>query len=216
MKQFWTNFKFIFCFITIIFFTPQYNVGAQDTVGLTVNNQGVNFFATSAASYYGYPTREVVVLPQYGIIEEEIPVALFIAKKARVKPLTIVNLRKSGLSWMTISNRYHISPADFYFPYTSEISSPPYGKAYGYYRNRPRNEWHNIVMDDDDIVNLVNLRFISNSRHVSPVSIVELRGKGNHFPHIYETVKIDKPGRAMYIVHKEHPGKSHGKHKNKH
>lgn len=215
MMRFYTSLKLILFSTIIIYSVSKDDASAQDTVGTTVNKV-VDFFATAAASYYGYPSREVIVLPQYGIAEEEIPVALYIARKAKVQPLTIVNLRKSGLSWMAIANRYHISPADFYFPATAEISSPPYGKAYGYYRNLPKKEWHTIVLDDDDIINLVNLRFISDSRHVSPVAVVEQRGQGRPFSHIYEKVIVEKSGRAMLVVPRENKGEHKGEHKGKH
>jgi hypothetical protein len=153
-------------------------------------------FHFSLGEYYGVPHREVVIIRERRIPDEEVPVVLFIARKARVEPAVIVDLRLSGRSWMDITRRYRLSPEVFYVPVKIEVKGPPYGKAYGHYRNRPRKEWGKIVLHDDDVINLVNLRFVSEHHGYAPEEVIRMRSGGKNFVVIHEEVRHGRRGRG--------------------
>src|SRR6185295_11194753 len=136
-------------------------------------------FRVAVSNYYRVPEREVVVIHERRINDEEVPVVLFIAQRAHVAPATIVDLRLRGLSWWNISARYHLGPEVYYVP-VSVTPGPPYGKAYGHYKKN-RNQWNTIVLADDDVVNLVHLRFLSEYYHVAPERVIEARGHNASF-----------------------------------
>ena len=136
-------------------------------------------FRVAVSNYYRVPEREVVVIHERRINDEEVPVVLFIAQRAHVAPATIVDLRLRGLSWWNISARYHLGPEVYYVP-VSVTPGPPYGKAYGHYKKN-RNQWNTIVLADDDVVNLVQLRFLSEYYHVAPERVIEARGHNGNF-----------------------------------
>lgn len=72
-----------------------------------------------------------------------------------------------------------LNPNIFYVPVAHGRAYGPYGRAYGYYWHRgPR------YLTDPDIVNLVNLRFISSYYHVPPREIMERRARGEDFASI--------------------------------
>jgi len=69
---------------------------------------------------------------------------------------------------------------------------PPYGKAYGHFKNKPKKEWKTIVLSDGDVVNLVNLKFVSEHYGRPPQEVIRLRASGKQFVTIYEEVKKER------------------------
>ena len=66
---------------------------AQTAISASVQ---IGDFHVAVANYYRVPEREVIVLRERRIPDDEIPVALFIAQRAVVAPATIVDLRLRG------------------------------------------------------------------------------------------------------------------------
>ena len=137
-------------------------------------------FHVAVANYYHVPEREVIVIRERRIPDDEIPVALFIARHAGVPWTRVVDMRLRGDSWWDISVRLGVSPEVYYVP-VAVVSGPPYGRALGHYKKKHRKEWRTIVLTDADVVNLVELRFLSEHYHVAPERIIELRGKDRDF-----------------------------------
>ena len=52
------------------------------------------------------------------------------------------------------------------------------------------------VLSDDDIVNLVELRFLSEHYHLPPERIIELRSRGRNFVAIHADARGGAPARA--------------------
>jgi hypothetical protein len=162
-------------------------------VGGSFVNGDLNSFYLSVGEYYRVPERDVIFIRERRIPDYEIPVVLFISQRARVTPSVIVNLRLSGSSWMDISLRFGLGPDIYYVP-VQNIHGAPYGHAYGHYRNRNRNEWHRIRLDDDDVVNLVNLRFISERYGYPPEDVMRMRSSGRNFVNIHDEARRSRQG----------------------
>jgi len=92
---------------------------------------------------------------------------------------------------MDISLRYGIGPDVYYVP-VQNVYGAPYGRAYGYYQNRNRNEWNRIRLADDDVVNLVNLRFISERYGYAPEEVMRMRSSGRSFETIHDEARRSK------------------------
>ncbi|HTK82074.1 MAG TPA: hypothetical protein VL633_07260 [Bacteroidota bacterium] len=152
----------------------------QVQFGGAVTDQGLRNFYVSIGQYYRVPEREVIVVRDRSIPDEEIPVVFFIAQRAHVQPVEVIDLRNRGQSWMDISLHYGIGPEVYYVPAT-QVSGPPYGRAYGYYRQKPRRQWKTIRLSDEDVVNMVNLRFVSNQYHYSAPEVMKMRSSGKSF-----------------------------------
>lgn len=170
------------------------NPGQPNTrmeVGGSVVNGDLNSFYFSMGEYYRVPQRDVIYIHERRIPDYDIPVVLFISQRARVSPSVIVNLRLSGNSWMDISLRYGIGPDVYYVP-VQNVYGAPYGRAYGYYQNRNRNEWNRIRLADDDVVNLVNLRFISERYGYAPEEVMRMRSSGRSFETIHDEARRSK------------------------
>ena len=145
-------------------------------------------FHVAVANYYHVPEREVIVIRERRIPDDEIPVALFIARHAGVPWTRVVDMRLRGDSWWDISVRLGVSPDVYYIP-VAVAPGPPYGRALGHYKNKHRKQWSTIVLSDADVVNLVELRFLSEHYHVAPERIIEMRGKDRDFVAIHSEVR---------------------------
>lgn len=153
------------------------SVNAQQIdAGISIGGGGQNSFYLSVGNYFRVPEREVVVVRQRRIPDEEIPVVFYISQRARVPYSEIIGCRQRGMSWMDITYHYNLGP-DIYFP--GEVhQGPPYGKAWGH-RKKER-----AMYRDYEIVNAVNSRFMSDYHHCSPSEISRLRGQGNTYVQI--------------------------------
>lgn len=160
----------------------------QWSVGLSIGNEGLRNFNLSIGEYYRVPEREVIVVRQRGCRDEELPVVFFLASRARVAPGVIIDLRSRGMSWMDITLHFGLGPEIYYVPVKEVKVGPPYGKAYGHYKKHPKHEWKKIALADDDVVNLVNLRFISEHHGYPPETVMKMRAEGRNFVSINEAV----------------------------
>lgn len=162
---------------------------ASVDIGVSIGDEGLKGFYLAVGDYYRVPQREVIIIKERGIPYEEMPVVLFIAGRARVAPEIIVDLRLRGMSWMDITLRFGLTPEIYYVPVRV---GPPYGKAYGYYMNKPKKKWKKIVFKDSDIINLVNLKFTSEHYKYSPKEVIKMREKGKNFVVINDEIKKGK------------------------
>lgn len=160
-------------------------------VGATIVDGTIRNFYLAIGEYYRVPEREVVVIRERHIPHREVPVVLYIAQHAHVEPGVIIDLRLQGRSWMDITLHFGLGPDIYYVP-VREVSGPPYGHAYGHYKNKPKQEWKHIRLDDDEVVNQVNLRFISERYKYAPDDVVRMRSRGNDFISINEDIRRGK------------------------
>ncbi len=170
-------------------------VTAQWNLGVSIGNEGVNGFHLSVGEYYRVPEREVLVVRKRGIPDEELPVVFLLASRTHMAPGTIIDLRLRGMSWMDITLRYGLTSEIYYVPVNGGRIGPPYGKAYGYYKKHPRHEWNKIRLHDSDVVNLVNLKFMSEHYGYSPEKVMQMRSQGRHFAAINDDIRKEKHGK---------------------
>jgi len=166
-------------------------------VGVSGGSAGLQGFHLSIGEYYGVPEREVVVVHERGIYEEELPVVFYLARRAHVHPDYIVDLRLSGMSWMDITLYLGLSPEIYYVPVVIERYGPPYGHYYRYYHHHPRGGWTRHDLHDRDIINQVNLRFMSEHHRYAPEKIMRLRSEGRSFHDIDRYISKGKPGKTL-------------------
>jgi len=154
------------------------SASAAVQVGLSIGNGGINGFHLAIGQYYGVPAESVAVY-RNRIPDEELPVVFFIARRAHVEPAEVVRLRLSGRPWMQVALHFGLNAGDFYVE--TGRTDGPYGRPYGFFRGRDRRHWRRIMLEDADLVNMVNLRFLSEHYHCPPDRVVEWRGQGRKF-----------------------------------
>jgi hypothetical protein len=187
---------------------------AEVSAGITLDKDGIRSFHLAIGDHYGVKEKEVTVVVERKVPDEELPVVFFLAKHGGVAPSVIVQLRLGGKSWMEISHRFGLT-ADIFYVHFDKDPGPPYGKAWGHFKKKKRGQWKSINLVDVDIVNLVNLKFMSERHGYTPSEIVKLRAKGHHFAAIHKHVKAQKQkakkNKAMAV--KQKPNKGKGKKK---
>ncbi len=168
--------------------------GSQIDLGISVADGKLRSFHLAVSNYYRVPEREVLIMrDRYHLRDEEIPVLLFMASHAGVKPSVVIDLRRKGRTWLDIAFHFGL-PLDIFFP-PVRVSNvgPPYGKAYGYYKKyRPTGDWKKMTLSDVEIVDLVNLRFISEHHRIAPEDVISMRGRGDTFITINSDVRQGK------------------------
>ncbi len=186
--------KQLLVFLTVLFLIPGalQAQGTQVDLGISVADGELRSFYMAISNHYHVPGKDVVAVKErYRFSNDELPVVYFLASRARVKPSAIIDFRIDGLSWLDISFHFGLTPEIFFVPLTVKKVGPPYGKAYGYYKKyRPNKEWNKIVLSDTEIVDLVNLRFISEYHNLPPDKVVEMRGQGKNFVKI--SIELEK------------------------
>src|SRR5688572_3790044 len=85
----------------------------QSETAVAVSAQTGNF-QLAVSSFFGVPNREVVVIRERRIPDDEIPLALFISQHAHVPPASVVELRTRGKSWWDISMHFGVGPEVYY------------------------------------------------------------------------------------------------------
>jgi hypothetical protein len=158
------------------------------SVGVTATDQGLNSFYLAVGDFYSCPQQQVLAVKSHVHSEDELPVVFFFARSAHVSPDAIIALRTEGKSWMEITLHFGFSPEIFYVP-VQGTPGPPYGKAYGHYKNHKKSEWREIRFSDADVVNLVNLKFVSEHYDYAPEDVMKQRGSGKGFATISRDIE---------------------------
>ena len=133
-------------------------------------------FLHAAGESFGFPHGELEVLRRWGLSSGEIPVVLFLARRAGVSPDVLVTQRSSGDSWMAIATRYQLHAGDFHVQLDG-----PHGTLAGVYdrfNDRPASKWRDISLSDEEVVGLVNVSFLARYLNVSPGRAAEELGQG--------------------------------------
>lgn len=182
---------------------------AELSFGLNLSSSGADSFYLGVSNYYHVPQERVIYARDRSIPDDEIPVVFFLATRGNVGPDVIIQQRLGGMSWMDISLGLHLSPAIFYVP-VSAHPGPPYGRAYGYYKKYPRSQWNKIRLPDADLVNMVNLRFVSEHYGYTAKEVMNFRGKGGKFHQVGKKGGGGGQGRSQGGGKAKGKGKGHG------
>jgi hypothetical protein len=163
-------------------------------VGVSVSDGRLQGFYLAVGEHYGVPVPHVVEVHEHrGCSDEELPVVFFLAARAHVAPAAIIDLRIRKMSWFDIAFHYHLRPEIFFVPVSVEHIGPPYGHAYGYYRKYgPAGDWKKVTLTDREVVDLVNLRFMSEHYRMAPETVMAMRGHESRFVVINDEIGRQK------------------------
>jgi len=103
------------------------------------------------SGYYDVPQPTAVVYEQKLGSWQDVATLFFLSRLTGTSPDIIVGWRVGGTPWVGIVQRLNVPASVFYVPYQNENDyfayhqGPPYGNAWGYWRN------HRLVLSDDAI-----------------------------------------------------------------
>jgi len=183
---------------------------ADVNVGISADQDGIKEFYLSVGTHYGAREAEIEKVRARSLPDDEMAVVFFLSNRLEMSPLFLVDLRLSGRSWLDITLKYGLSPEIYYVKFASD-PGPPYGKAWGHYKNTPRKEWHQIQLGDSDIINLVNLKYLSEKYQCSPEKIVHMRKQGKSFANMNSEFKKAKAEKKQASAKQASARKGKGK-----
>ena len=161
---------------------------AQVQARADFSGDGLRSFYFAVGNYYQFPEHQVDLVRDRALPPDEVPVAFLVAQRAGVSPIVVVDLRRRGMTWSDIALHFHFRPDIYYFR-----DGPPYGKAYGYWKSHPPR--------DVEVIDAVNIHFLSEYHHVAP-----------------DLIRTERSRRGNYAVlardfeAKSHKGDDRGKH----
>jgi hypothetical protein len=142
-------------------------------IGVSASDQGINGFSFSIGDYYRVPQREVMVIEQ-SIPRDEMSVVYFLARESNTDARYISDMRLRGGSWWDISLRLGLDPRTLYVMDGNRRDD----RSHGYGRNHR--------LRDSEIIDIVNVRFLSDYHHISPDEVIKRRRGGEHYNNIDE------------------------------
>ena len=159
---------------------------AQISLGMSFNSGDGNNFYLAVGQNFNVPQREVMVIRERHIPDEELPVIFFIASRAHVTPSEVANRRLAGAFYIDIVRYYRLSPSIFYVALDGDPGNE-YSRAYDQWRT-PRTRWSRMSLEDDDIIKMVNLQFVTKQYDVRPEEVVRLRDRHDGFVQVTDEV----------------------------
>lgn len=154
-------------------------------IGVSGSENGIDGFSFSIGDYYHVPHQEVIVIER-AIPRDEMSVVYFLARESRRDARYITDLRVRGENWWDITLRLGLDPRNLYIVNSTRYNKPPYGKAYGYHKDKKHR------LRDADIVELVNVRFLSEYHHITPDEVIYRRYRGEKYNRINERYRGER------------------------
>ena len=123
-----------------------------------VSDRGaVASYYNAVGEYFRVPLNEIMILSEWRLAAEEIPVVLYTASQGGISPEAVVALRRAGQNWPTVARRYGLDAANFHVPLDG--GSGPLARVYQAFSSLPRAEWSTKDLLNEAIVGLVKLRY---------------------------------------------------------
>lgn len=141
--------------------------------------EGRDAYFGAVAEFFGLPEAEVAILGAWSLPDEEIPVVLFVARRAGVSPEAVVALRRSGRGWAELARRYDLGAEHFHVPLRDAAAAGVLADAYARYRSLPAGRWGEVALGDAEVVGLVNLKVLVQTLRRSAEEILAGRGAGS-------------------------------------
>jgi hypothetical protein len=162
--------------------------GAGGVAGQDRNAARQDYFR-AVAGYFNLPASEIAILSDWDLPADEIPVALFLARRAGVSPEALVALHESGQSWSSLAARYRVTAAAFHVPVPDGAPAGGLSGIYGTFRSTPVADWSSIRASDEDIVGLVNVRLISQTLRLPAERVLARAGSTPTYVDLYAVLK---------------------------
>jgi len=154
-------------------------------------------FLAAVSEHFQVPRGQVQELIAGGLEPSQVVVACFIAQRALRQPGEIAVQRRDGRSWREIAVANGLGPEQFYTPLPFG-DRKPFVNVHALYHQQPRSQWswESVPLDDRDVENLVNLRFVSERSGEQAPEVLRLRSQGLDFPSIHQLLDGQRTAEA--------------------
>jgi hypothetical protein len=159
----------------------------------TAGDLNDKYFVT-LSGYHGVSYEEVfAIADDVGV--NDVAAAYAIAERSDVSIDKVVELRSSNQNWATVAKNCGLGGTDFYIMISGRFSSKTYSPIFEKFNAAPASTWGDLVLTDDEIVNLTNLRFISSHHDYSMFDIIAMKDIGSDWPRINQKVTSAKEAK---------------------
>lgn len=142
-------------------------------IAFSGTNGKVDGFSLSIGEYYQIPQREIIILERH-LPREEVGLVYYLSRHSHRDASYITKLRMRGVSWWDITLHLGLDPRRLYLiDMPTRYASP---KGYGH-----SNHYR---LNDREIIDVVNVRFLSDYHRIPYREVNERRHGGERFEHI--------------------------------
>ena len=145
---------------------------AETSVGVRVGTSGFEF-GFLYNDYYRADERTVTRCSEW-MSEPDMVVALHLARVSGVDLEIILDWRRGGLTWYDVTHRCRQDTYIYHVDLPSD-PGPPYGRAWGYWRQHPKRD---LRLSDDEIRHFTTLRALSDYSRRAPSEVLRDRRAG--------------------------------------
>jgi len=149
-------------------------------------------YCAALTKHFNIEADSLAALLDMDLDIQDLPVILFLSGLSKTGPSRIAKLRADGESWKEIMKNRVIPPSQFYFMISGDIESETFAPIFAKYKALPERKWKEIVLTDDEIRDLVNLKFIYSYHDYSVFKVMKMRDLGKSYPEINYQVKLKK------------------------
>lgn len=154
-------------------------------------------FYRAVRNYYRADREEFRRIVESVTSPEELAAIFHLARHAGLETPEVLRLRQQGIGWAALARLLHLGRESFYVPLGRPTAVTP-GAPFGNFREEARLAWSSTDFTDLDILNLVNLKFVSEYYRCQPEHVIALRATGWSFAAIhalFREVRSDAPAR---------------------
>lgn len=155
-------------------------------------------YQLAVSNYYDVTLESVLDASDAGLPTEELPVLFFIANQANTTTTAILTARLDGQHWASIAAEHDLVATDFYVHTDKEVSGARFNKIFYKFKDLTRQEFAGVELEDSDIIDLTNLRFLYHHYNYSQHIIMSQASQGKSF------LELNQGIYASTVQMKEH------------
>ena len=152
--------------------------------------EALDAYYRAVGEHFGVTPAEVVILSEWRLPAEEIPVVLYIAHRGGISPDAVVALRRGGTGWPVVARRYALDAGSFHV--RVEGATGALARVLEEYGARPQAQWSAIQLADDDVIGLVNLRVLSEVLGSTPLVVLQAYDRAGSWVTAYRTLARER------------------------
>ena len=149
-------------------------------------------FDSALKHYFDVSDEQFDAVQEHGLAPEDLAVCFHIARYSKSNPVTLAKVRARGDSWRDIVLGRNGSMDIFYKPIVGYAASEVYYPILAKFDNTPTDQWRKLELTDDEVVKLVNLRFIASEHDYSIYEVMAQVDEGKSFADINRNIKAAK------------------------
>ena len=147
------------------------------------------YFRT-VSEFFGIPLAEVNILHDWGLAADEVPLILFVAKRAGVSPEALIAKWRSGGSLATIMTHYRVGLVALHVPLPEGAPTGVLQRIYDELDSTPVGDWDGIELTGSEAVALVNLRLLARISRAGVAEILQMTNRHDNFVDLYAELLV--------------------------